>query len=99
MQVLSIRVDDDTKEQIEAHQQGDEKRSATARRLIRWGLDNDSPDTKRAPVRLAAAVAGAAYIAGYAVLGASAGSIVGGVFIAAMLVWASWPTISDTLDL
>jgi hypothetical protein len=98
MQVLSIRVDDETKEQIEAYQQGDEKRSATARRLLRWGLDEASPATKRRPVRLAAAFAGLAYIAGYAVIGTAAGSIVGGAFIAAMLVWASWPTISDTLD-
>jgi hypothetical protein len=86
------------KEAIADHQQGEESQSATVRRVLRWGLDEASPATKRRPVRLAAAFAGLAYIAGYAVIGTAAGSIVGGAFIAAMLVWASWPTISDTLD-
>jgi hypothetical protein len=91
-------VTEEMKDAIADHQQGEESQSATVRRILRWGLKRASPSRDRRPVRLAATVAGLGYIAGYAMIGTAAGSIVGGAFIATMLVWASWPTISDTLD-
>ena len=39
--VISTDVPDDLKEQIEAEQGEDESRSATVRRLVRRGLDDD----------------------------------------------------------
>ena len=40
--VISTDVPDDLKEQIEAEQGEDESRSATVRRLVRRGLDDDT---------------------------------------------------------
>jgi len=40
--IISTDVPDDLKEQIEAEQGEDESRSATVRRLVRRGLDDDT---------------------------------------------------------
>ena len=58
--VISTDVPDDLKEQIEAEQGEDESRSATVRRLVRRGLDDDTIGTPYVLILFGSFLTGAA---------------------------------------
>ena len=58
------------------------------RRLVRQALDSEVRDK----IQLATAAAGLAYVAAFLGAGPTAGAAVGGSYIAAILIWTSWPS-------
>lgn len=88
-ETVGTRLSPETKRRLDAYKDEHEVGNAEAvRRLVRQALDSEVKDQ----IRLATAAAGLAYLTAFLGAGPTAGAAVGGSYIAAILIWTSWPS-------
>lgn len=88
-ETVGTRLSPETKRRLDEYKDEHEVGNAEAvRRLVRQALDKEVRDK----IQLATAAAGLGYIAAFLVGGATAGAAVGGSYVAAILIWTSWPS-------
>jgi hypothetical protein len=93
---VGTRLTPQTKRQFDNYRDENELgKTAAARRLIRQALD-DTDDTLDT-VNKASLLAGFVYVAVYLVAGEGATVVVGGVFIAFLVLWSTYPKAARRL--
>ena len=95
-ETVGTRLTPQTKRQFDEYRETNELgKTAAARRLIREALDDT--DETLDTVNKASILAGAAYLVVYLVGGPTATVAVGGVFIAFLILWSSYPKAARRL--
>jgi hypothetical protein len=89
-ETVGTRLTPQTKRQFDEYRQDNELgKTEAARRLIRAALDDSDPTLDT--VNKTALVAGFAYVVVYAVAGTEAAAAVGGVYLAFLILWSTYP--------
>ena len=87
---VGTRLTPQTKRQFDNYRDENELgKTAAARRLIRQALDDT--DETLDTVNKTALLTGFVYVAVYFILGTAAAAVVGGVFSASVVLWATYP--------
>jgi len=95
-ETVGTRLTPQTKRQFDEYREDNELgKTAAARRLIREALDDT--DETLDTVNKASILAGAAYLVVYLVGGPTPTVAVGGVFIAFLILWSTYPKAVRTL--
>lgn len=93
---VGTRLTPQTKRQFDNYRDENELgKTAAARRLIRQALDDT--DETLDTVNKTALLTGFVYVAVYFILGTAAAAVVGGVFIAFLVLWSTYPKATRRL--
>jgi len=95
-ETVGTRLTPQTKRQFDEYREVNELgKTAAARRLIRQALDDT--DETLDTVNKTALLTGFVYVAVYFILGTAAAAVVGGVFIAFLVLWSTYPKATRRL--
>jgi metal-responsive CopG/Arc/MetJ family transcriptional regulator len=95
MVAVTAKVPRQLRDRLDEESANDEPRSATIRRLLRTALDG----ADRRAIQAAGGVAGVAYIVIWFFARSDASlAALGGAYIAVTLLWANYPSVSNTFQ-